>query len=183
MLKSKQDLAMFGLDFFISFLKLLNSDDSPTPIALGMATGVLLALTPLAPHTLVVLFFLFMFNISFGGMFLTLATTWPLSFLLVPIFNKIGYALLVDIAPLHPFWAKLINLPFMAFFNFQNTLTLGSIVFSLLIFIPVTFIFRFLIVKYRVTIKEKIVQSAVYKWMMRSTLLMPIVKRIFPGIA
>jgi uncharacterized protein (TIGR03546 family) len=86
----------------------------------------------------------------------------PVGFLLDPVFDRIGHTLLFT-PSLTPLWTSLYNMPVVPLTNFNNTVTLGSLVFSLVFFLPLFFMSRWGIARYRATIGERVKQSKWYR--------------------
>ena len=147
-----------------SLIKTLHSDGSPAQLALGIALGSALGLTPIAnAHNVVVLLLLAVLNVSFAAGMLGWAVFVPIGFMLDPLFDRIGNWLLVDAASLRPLWTAWDNVPGLALTNFNNTIVLGSVVFWLLLFVPLYYATRFGVVRYRATLGEKMRNSRIYK--------------------
>ena len=88
-------------------------------------------------------------------------------FLLDPLFDWIGHSLLL--APsLRGLWTSLYNTPIIPLTNFNNTVVLGSLVFALLAAVPLFFILRWAVARYRVTVGERVRQSRFYRAVMAS---------------
>jgi uncharacterized protein (TIGR03546 family) len=154
-----------------SLFKTLHSDGSPTQIALGMALGAALGLMPLFTLTSVVVFaLLLLLDVSFGAGMLGWALAVPAGFLLDPLFDAIGRWLLVSNGSLTPFWTRLANLPAVPLTDFNNTVVLGSLVTWLVLLVPMVFVLRRAVVRYRVTIGRKVMGSRLYKAVMGSQL-------------
>ncbi|HMC54180.1 MAG TPA: TIGR03546 family protein [Gemmatimonadaceae bacterium] len=154
-----------------SLVKTLHSDGSPAQIAFGVALGAALGLTPLMnAHNLVVLLLLAVLNVSFAAGMLAWAVFVPIGFLLDPVFDRVGHALLVGAVSFRPLWAGIENAPGLALTNFNNTVVLGSVVVWLALFIPIFFLARFGVVRYRATIGERVRQSRTYKALQASQL-------------
>jgi uncharacterized protein (TIGR03546 family) len=147
-----------------SLIKTLHSDGSPGQIALGIALGAALGLTPIAnAHNVIVLLLLAVLNVSFAAGLLAWGAFVPVGFLLDPLFDRMGSWLLVDQATLRPLWTAMDNVPGLALTNFNNTVVLGSLVFWLLLFVPLYFATKRGVVKYRATIGERVRNSRAYK--------------------
>jgi uncharacterized protein (TIGR03546 family) len=143
-----------------SLFKTLHSDGSPGQIAFGMALGAALGLTPIAnAHNVVIVLLLAMLNVSFAAGLLAWAMFVPIGFLLDPVFDRIGRWLLVDTAALRPLWTAWDNFPGLALTNLTNTVVLGSIVGWLLLFLPIYFLARLGVVRYRATIGDRVKRS------------------------
>lgn len=147
-----------------SLVKTLHSDGTPNQIALGVALGAALGLTPLVNvHNLLVLILLAIFNVSFAAGLLGWALFVPVGFLLDPLFDRLGRWLLIDVEALRPLWTSIDNTRGMALTNFNNTVVLGSVVGWLLLFIPIALLARHGVVRYRATIGERVRQSRYYR--------------------
>jgi uncharacterized protein (TIGR03546 family) len=147
-----------------SLVKTLHSDGSPAQIALGVALGAALGLTPIPNvHNLVVLLLLAVLNVSFAAGMLAWAVFVPIGFMLDPLADRVGRWLLVDVTSLRGVWTTWDNVPGLALTNFNNTVVLGSVVLWLALFAPIYFASRLGVVRYRATLGEKIRNSRYYK--------------------
>lgn len=140
-----------------SLVKTLHSDGRPWQIAFGIALGSALGLTPLASaHNVLVFVLLCVLNVSFGAGLLGWAVFTPLGFVLDPMFDRIGRELLVHNTALRPLWTTWYNTPGMAWTNFNNTVTLGSLVAWLVLFVPIAGAAWWFVVQYRATIGKRL---------------------------
>jgi uncharacterized protein (TIGR03546 family) len=147
-----------------SLVKALHSEGTPGQLAAGIALGSILGLTPLVSvHNAVVFGLIVILNVSFPGAMLGWAMFVPVGFLLDPVFDAIGRILLLDTPALTPLWTTLYNTPVVPLTNFNNTVTLGSLVASLVLFLPLFFASRWAVTRYRATIGERVRQSKWYR--------------------
>ena len=147
-----------------SLITTLHSEGTPGQIAAGIALGAALGLTPLMNlHNLVILTLLIIFNVSFGAGLLGWALFVPLGFILDPLFDQIGRTLLLESPSLTPLWTSWYNTPVMPYTNFQNTVVLGSVVGWMVLSIPIFFLARFGVIRYRATIGQRVQRSRFYK--------------------
>ena len=152
------------LKLFRSLVKTLHSDGSPAQLALGVALGAALGLTPIAnAHNLIVVLLLAVLNVSFAAGMLAWAVFVPIGFMLDPIFDRVGRMLLVDATSLRGLWTTWDNVPGLALTNFNNTVVLGSVVVWIALFIPIYFAARYGVVRYRATLGERIKSSRYFK--------------------
>ncbi len=150
---------MIALKFILKFIKILNKDASPQQIAGGMALGSIAGITPfMSLHNLIVLILILMIRVNISSAILSVCVFTAIAYLLDPLFNKIGYFLLVDVSFLAPLWTALYNTPIVPWTKFNNTLTLGSVVFALLFFWPLYFLLVWAVVKYREKLMAKILK-------------------------
>jgi len=146
-----------------SIIKTLHSEGTPGQVALGIALGSVLGLSPLVNvHNLIVFSLIVLLNVSFGGGMLGWALFVPVGFVLDPVFDRIGAGLL-QAPSLRPLWTSWYNTPLMPYTNFNNTVVLGSVVAWLVLAIPIFFGARWGVARYRATIGERVRQSKFYK--------------------
>lgn len=155
---------MLLLKMLQSLIKALHSDGTPGQLAAGLALGSILGLTPLMNiHNALVFGLIIILNVSFPGAMLGWALFTPIGFLLDPLFDTVGRALLLDVTALRPVWTALLNVPVVPLTNFNNTVVLGSLASALALLVPVYFAARWGVVRYRATIGERIRASRFYK--------------------
>ena len=146
-----------------SIIKTLHSDGTPGQVAVGIALGSVLGLTPLMNlHNLLIFSLIVILNVSFGGAMLGWALFVPLGFILDPVFHRIGLALL-EAPGLRPLWTAWYNTPLVPYTNFNNTVVLGSVVGWMVLAVPIFFAARYGVARYRATIGERVRQSKFYK--------------------
>ena len=136
-------------EIFAKLIKALNSESNPTQISLAFSLGMVVGFTPLmSMHNLLFLFLACILRINFSGFILAVTVFAGMAYALDPLFIQIGESLLAK-ESLHSFWTSLYQSDAWRISHFNNTLTLGSLVVSLVLFVPGVFVFRVLIVKYR----------------------------------
>ena len=137
------------IEMLAKLLKALNSESNPAQISLALALGMIAGLTPLMSlHNLLVLFLACILRINFSGFILSFTLFSGIAYALDPWFVQMGESLLTN-ESLKTTWTQLYQSDPWRFSHFNNTLTLGSLVISLIFFVPAFFIFKVLIVKYR----------------------------------
>jgi len=147
-----------------SLVQALHSEGTPGQVAAGIALGSILGLTPLVSvHNAVVFGLIVLLNVSFPAAMLGWALFVPAGFLLDPLFDAIGRKLLLDTPALVPLWTTLYNTPVVPLTNFNNTVVLGSLVFAVLVFVPLYLTARWAVARYRATIGERVRQSKWYR--------------------
>lgn len=141
----------------------LNSDGTPTQVAAGMAIGTVFGLTPLINlHNLVVLVIVMLFRVTIPAVMLGWIASIPFGFALDPIFDSMGQQML-EVLALNPVWTSVTNAPILALANLNNSVLLGSLVFWILVVVPVFFLFRWGVTRYRETVYARIRQMKLYK--------------------
>jgi uncharacterized protein (TIGR03546 family) len=161
----------------IGLIRIIHSETDPRQISLGFALGMIPGLTPLTSlHNLLVLLAILFFRVNIGAAMLSWGVFKILAYALDPLFHQIGLFLLTGVAFLQGLWTTLYNAPLVPYTRFNNSIVMGSLVFSLFAFYPVYRGGRSMVVKYRETWMERfnrlrIVQvfraSDLYKWYSR----------------
>lgn len=153
---------MLFLKLIQQLVKALNSDGTPGQVAAGIALGAVFGLTPLMNlHNLVLFGCALIFNVSMPGVFLGWALCVPVGFALDPLFDAVGSRLLL--APgLQGLWTALYNAPVVPFTNFNNTVVLGSFVVWLALFLPIFFLARWGVERYRATLLERLRKTRIF---------------------
>jgi len=129
--------------------KALNSSQAPWQLSLALALSVIPGLTPvMSPHNLLILLLAFFLNINLGLFFMGVGVFSGCAYLLDPLFDTLGFAVLHS-APLQDLWTAWYNNPWMRLSHFNNSLVMGSLIVSLAAAVPLFFIFQFLIRHYR----------------------------------
>lgn len=146
-----------------SLFQTLHSEGTPGQVAAGIVLGAGIGLTPLlSAHNLVLFAAIVLLNVSFGGGMLGMALFTPLGFLLDPLFDRIGLSLLR--APgLERLWTDWYNIPLVPYTNFNNSVTLGSFVLWLGAAVPLYFLARWAVARYRATYGERVLNSKFMK--------------------
>lgn len=149
----------------IKLLKILNGDIAPGQIAAGFAFGVMLGFTPLwSLHNLLVLFFICIFRINITAVLMAWAVAALFSFGLDSSFIALGEAILTK-PEWQALWTQWYQNDLLRLAHFNNTLTMGSMAVSLLLWLPVYLLSRFIIVKYRVHIMIYLKKLRVMQWL------------------
>ena len=155
--------------FVQSLVKALNSEGTPGQVAAGMAMGACLGLTPLLNlHNLLIVGVILFFRVSVPGATLGWLIFTPVGFALDPLFNSIGTFLLADTSALQGLWIALYNAPVIALGNPTNTIVLGSFVSWTIAAIPIFFVMRWAVGRYRTTIYERYKDAKIFRAMRAS---------------
>ncbi len=130
-------------------LNVLNSEADPSQISLAFALSMIAGLTPLMSlHNLVVIFLVLVLRVNLSAFLLGLAIFSGLAYLFDPLFHAAGLSLL-SAQSLEGLWTSMYNMPVFRIARFNNTIVMGSFVVSLVLFLPVFFLARAGIVRYR----------------------------------
>ena len=124
-------------------------DYSVDQMAAGFVLGAALGLTPLLSlHNLLFLATPIVLRLSVSTFLFAWIAAIPVGFLLDPVFHGLGSALLSS-EFLTPLWTQASNAPLLALTQFNNTVTLGSLVFWAAASIPLFFLSRRGVPSYR----------------------------------
>lgn len=147
-----------------SLVKALNSEGTPAQVAAGIAVGSCLGLTPILNlHNLLIVAAILFFRVSVPGAMLGWMIFTPVGFLLDPAFDWFGSALLMDAEGLRAVWAAAYNTPVVALANPTNTIVVGSFVGWILLALPIFFLARSGVARYRATIYERYKDARVFR--------------------
>jgi uncharacterized protein (TIGR03546 family) len=153
-----------------SLFNILHSEGTPGQVAAGIMLGAGIGLTPLlSAHNLILFAAIVLLNVSFGGGMLGLALFTPVGFVLDPLFDRIGLALLTAPA-LRTLWTGWYNLPLVPYTNFNNSVTLGSFVLWVVASVPIYLLARWGVARYRVTYGQRVLNSRFMKGLKASKL-------------
>jgi uncharacterized protein (TIGR03546 family) len=130
-------------------LHVLNSETNPSQISLGFCFAMVAGLTPLLslPNLVVLLLVLFL-RVNLSAFLVGLAVFSGIAYLLDPLFHWNGLQILTAPA-LEGLWTTLYNSTLWRFARFNNTIVIGSLVFSLALFFPAYLLLNALILHYR----------------------------------
>ncbi len=135
--------------FFWKLFKALNSAQNPWQVTLAITLGMIAGLTPLSGiQTVVIIFFALIINIHFGLFVVASALFGGIGYVMDPLFESIGYALLTNDA-LGGLWTAMYNNGLMRLTYFNNTLVMGSTVFVLIAAVPLYWLAGWIIRRYR----------------------------------
>ena len=165
------------IQYAFRLIRVLHSDRDVRQISLGFALGMIPGLTPfMSLHNILVLLILLFIRANISAAILSWAVFTLLAYALDPLFHWFGLFLLMNVGPLQGIWTSLYNAPLVPYTKFNNSVLIGSLIFSLLAFYPVYWGGRIMVVKYRETVMERLNQlkiihvfkaSSLYKWYSR----------------
>jgi uncharacterized protein (TIGR03546 family) len=146
-----------------ALIKLLNSDTGTNQIAAGFACGLILGFAPmLSLQGLIVLVCIFLFRIQIGAALLSAAVFAIIAWLLDPLSDAVGSAIL-EADALRPMFTALYNMPLVPLTRFYNSITMGAGVVSLLL-APLVFLgSKKMILVYRTKVVERFRNSQWWK--------------------
>ena len=139
----------------VSLFKILNSNSKPGEIANAVCLGIMLGFIPKNNLLWYLLFVFFSFvRINKSAYFLVTLVMSFFACLADGFFDSLGYAVLTN-KSLAPLFGNLLDIPFVGFTKFNNTIVFGATVFSLIIYIPLFIFFVFFVKYWRKNITAK----------------------------
>lgn len=146
-----------------AFFKLLNSDTGTNQLASGLAVGLILGFAPfLSIQVLFILVLCFFFRIQLGAAFLSAFFFKFVAYVFDPLTDRLGRSVL-ESESLRPLFVTMYNIPLVPLTRFNNSITMGSAVVSFILVIPLFFIFKIAILKYREIIVARYKQTKLWK--------------------
>ncbi|MDG0815741.1 TIGR03546 family protein [Bdellovibrio svalbardensis] len=146
-----------------NFLKLLNSDTETSPLAYGLSLGLILGFAPFfSIQTFIVLFIIFIFRVQLGAAFLSAFFFKFVAFLFDYPAHLLGKSVL-EAEPLRPLFVSLYNMPIVPMTRFNNSIVMGSMIVSLVLFPFAFYAFKALILAYRATVVARFKGTKAWK--------------------
>ena len=153
----------FLMKQIFAFFQMLHSETGTNQIAAGIACGLILGFAPVfSLQTILVIFVLFFFRIQIGAATLSAFFFKLIAWILDPVSHQIGMAVL-ESEGLKPTFTTLYNMPLVPLTRFYNTIVMGSGVLTIALALPVFFLSKFLIKKYREQIVARFSQTKIWK--------------------
>ncbi len=130
-------------------LAILKSDLSPNQIALAFALGIFAGLPPMGLHVLIPATLALLFRCSFRSFLISMGAFKLLSLAVAPASYAVGTWLLDSQRGLDTFWRWLFHLPVIAPMGYSRYMLFGSLLLAMAMAIPVFFLIRLLVQRYR----------------------------------
>ncbi|MNS91946.1 hypothetical protein D3C72_1260590 [compost metagenome] len=138
-----------------NFLKLLNSDTGTYQLASGLALGLMLGFAPFfSIQTLLVFAIIFIFRVQIGAAFLSAFFFKFVAYLFDQPAHYLGKAVLEN-ESLRPLFVTMYNMPLVPMTRFNNSIAMGSMLVSIILFPFAFWGFKLAILKYRATVVAK----------------------------
>ena len=163
---------------FVKLIHVLSSNTAPGEIAHAVSCGVILGFLPKDNLMWYVLFvFIIFLRIQRSVLTLSLLVATLLTALLDPYFDELGVWVLTR-KDLIPLYYKLLNIPFVAFTKFHNSVVMGSLIIGLLCYIPVYILTRLFIFVWRVFFASKMKNAKITKLVGQIMKQVPLLEKI-----
>ena len=140
---------VFIINFFARLISILSSAAAPSEIAAGFSMGIFLGLCPSLALSILAYLLLIIFNVNITTALFALAFFRIVAYAVAPLLHSLGYFVLAGIPVLHGFWTALYNTPFIPFTGYNNTVVMGGLICSLVIFVPCYFLAMKGVIEYR----------------------------------
>ncbi|MEW6777728.1 MAG: TIGR03546 family protein [Bdellovibrionota bacterium] len=146
-------------------LKVLNSETDPGQISLALCFSMVAGFTPFfALHNLLVLLLVLVLRVNLSAFSLGTAAFSLLAFALDPLFHQVGLAALTA-EGLRGLWTALYNQTLWRVERFNNSVVMGSLIVSIVLFVPAYFASNVLIKKYRENILQWVQKTRLMTWL------------------
>lgn len=157
-----------------SFFLALNANAHPGDIAHGISLGLALALVPRANLLWGFMFFFFLFvRVNKGSFFLTLIlTSFLVPFLDISV-EALGFWVL-SLNFMEGVYSTLYQTPFVGLTRFNNTMVAGGVLTGIITYLPVYFLFSYIVIIYRKKLQPLIANSKAAKIFVQ----LPLIKQI-----
>lgn len=153
-----------------ALIRLLNSDTGTNQIAAGFACGLILGFAPMVSlQALLVFVCMFLFRIQIGAALVSAFFFAFIAWIADPVSDVLGSAIL-ETEALRPLFTTLYNIPLVPLTRFNNSITMGAGIVSLLL-APLVFLgSKRLISLYRIKVVERFKNSLWWKMWSGTTL-------------
>lgn len=154
------------LKLIVKLLRVLGSEADPGQISLAFALSLIAGLTPFwSLHNLLVFLLVLFLRVNLWTFVIGLLFFSGIAYLLDPFFHWLGLAVLTT-GPLEGLWTRLYNVSLWRLGNFNNSVVMGSVLFSLVLVVPAHLLAKKGVVRYR---------ERVLKWV-RNTRLVQVLR-------
>jgi uncharacterized protein (TIGR03546 family) len=163
---------MFWIKLVTNFISILREGQTPAQIAGGFALGAILGLSPmLTLQGVFVWLVILTLDVNLSAATLSLGVFSLIAYIIDPVFHRLGYFLLVDVASFKGLWTLLYNAPITPLTRFNNTVVLGSFVGAIILFLPIYFGMKKFVIAYRMTIGARVERLKIYQILKRTSLV------------
>jgi uncharacterized protein (TIGR03546 family) len=154
----------------------VNSNSRPGEVAAGIAFGLLAALQPgWTIFRAVIILKAFFLKVNFAAVLLFLFLFSLLSPLADGLLDTLGASILT-LPALQGFFTGLYNLPLVPYTRFNNTVVMGALAAGIVLWLPLYFLGRFLVNRYRNSLRDRIAEHPLVKGFLRLPVVSTIAK-------
>jgi len=162
-------------------LLILNSELTPSQVALGFCLGIFAGLVPWGWNTLFLLTLAFIINCSFSATLLAFALFKILAWVLLPISYSVGKLILDGWSLLDPLWQLLAQGPLLAWLRLDHYAILGGYALALLIALPTYWAMRAFVLAYRESFFAHLERSRPWRALSRRERIFRLVQWLIMG--
>lgn len=163
----------------VKFINAINSNRNPSEIANAFCMGIMLGFMPKNNILWFIIFIFFFFvRINKPTYLLVAAIASGFAWLLDPLFDNIGYQVLT-IESFKNFYGWFLEVPFVGFTKFNNTIVMGSLCVSLALYIPLFILIRLFVLYWRKKISPKLGDTVFMKAFSKT----PLIKKIIDTVS
>jgi uncharacterized protein (TIGR03546 family) len=163
---------MFWLQLISKLIRVLREGASPKAIAGGFTFGFVLGLTPFFSLQNLLLFGLAaVLRLNLAALGLAVLVFSFVAYLFDPIFNSVGYFLLVQVDFLQGLYTALYNLPIAPLTRFYNTIVAGSTALGIALSPSIFWLSKRGVEQYRTRWAEKIEKSRAIRYLRGTKLI------------
>ncbi len=156
----------------VELVSLLHSDTGARSIAVGIACGFILGISPLLSiQGLIVILCLLIFNIQLGAAILSSFVFKLIFYILAPLAHSVGSRVL-EAPQLRSIFTTLYETPIIPYLKFYNSINMGTLIIGILLFPIIYIISKYIIEKYRTTILAWLKSSPAWKYLKKSKLFL-----------
>ena len=162
------------LKAIVRFFKALNTNAHPSEIAHAFSLGMILGFMPKDNALWYILTVLFFFlRINRGALIIMTLLFSLLAPVLDPLFDTIGYTFL-NIGFMENVFKGLLEIPFIGFTKFNNSIVSGSLLFALFMYVPVFMVSKVGVKGWRASLAPALRKTKIVKVISK----LPLVKKI-----
>lgn len=137
------------IDIIARLMKVLNSETAAGQLSLAACFAMVMGFTPLwSLHNLLVLLLVCTIRVNLSMFIVSWGVFSAIAYLLDPLFHTIGLAVLT-VESLKGLWTEFYGNVWFRLDGLNNSITMGSLITSLLLFVPVLLLLNFAIRNYR----------------------------------
>jgi uncharacterized protein (TIGR03546 family) len=162
------------LKYIVKLFKALNSNSNPAEISHAVSLAFLLGILPKNNLLWYIIFIFCCFiRINKGAYGLFILVFSLFAHYLDPLLNRIGFYIL-NLSQLENIYSFLIDIPFVGFTHFNNTIVMGALVLGIILYLPIFFISLKFIKLWRNKLAYKFKNSKAIKFFNK----IPLIKKI-----
>jgi len=132
--------------------RILNSELTPTQIAIGVLFGMFAGFVPLGPNTVMLLALALLVRCSFSATLLSLAVFKLIAWPLAPVSEDVGRAALTNLTALDSLWRAIVHAPVLAWMELSRYVVFGGYLIGMIIAVPVFVLVRRFVQTYRTSL-------------------------------